>query len=174
MAGEKSIRMGPTLNFDEHKEKDIYERVQQLSSSHKIGDFVAHLLRLAFESPEVYGDGNFGGILACYIKDFAKFSGADIEYVKYASLKKMNKDINNINLYFNYNTSLTNGSIVETNLSLFYDVYASSLNDTLIHSFNSLKDITLYVENNSLLQQNLSKIQGLKIETYEKDKLDKV
>lgn len=57
MAGEKSIRMGPTLNFDEHKEKDIYERVQQLSSSHKIGDFVAHLLRLAFESPEVYGDG---------------------------------------------------------------------------------------------------------------------
>lgn len=123
---------------------------------------------------EVYGDGNFGGILACYIKDFAKFSGADIEYVKYASLKKMNKDINNINLYFNYNTSLTNGSIVETNLPLFYDVYASSLNDTLIHSFNSLKDITLYVENNSLLQQNLSKIQGLKLETYEKDKLDKV
>ena len=48
------------------------------------------------------------------------------------------------------------------------------MNDTLIHSFNSLKDITLYVENNSLLQQNLSKIQGLKIETYEKDKLDKV
>lgn len=123
---------------------------------------------------EIYGDGNFGGILACYMKNFAKFSGADMEYVKYSSLKKMNKDISHIDIYFNYNTNLTNGSIVETNLPLYYDVYVSSKKETIIHSFNSLKNLTLYVENNSLLQQNLSKIQGLNLQTYEKDKIDKV
>lgn len=157
-------------------EKNVFQEALNITDA-SIDEMNKQTIRYGFinNAPyEIYGNGRFGGILANYLNDFAKFSGADIEYVKYSSLKKMNKEISHIDLYFNYNTTLTNGSIVETNLPLIYDVYASSKNDTIIHSFNSLKNMTLYIENNSLLQQNLSKIQGLNLQTYEKDKLDKV
>lgn len=54
---EGKKRLGPTLKFDPVKEKDILNAIEVLSSGKKLGDLVSHLLRLAFESPEVYGNG---------------------------------------------------------------------------------------------------------------------
>ncbi len=125
---------------------------------------------------EVYGDGTFGGILSEYVNSFAQFLNLDIEYTKYGSLKKMMKQLNNdeIILYFNYHTSIALGSIVETNIPLSFDIYAHESNDIVINSLSSLKNQVIYVEENSLLYQNLAKISGLQLLTYEKDKLNSV
>lgn len=50
-------RLGAQLSFDPDKEKDILNAIEGLAGSKKLGDLVSHLLRLAFESPEVYGNG---------------------------------------------------------------------------------------------------------------------
>lgn len=54
--GVIQIRPGETLKFDAEKEADIVEKVKALSNSHKLGDLVANLLRIAFESPELLED----------------------------------------------------------------------------------------------------------------------
>lgn len=54
---EGTKRLGPDLYFDPQKEKDILEAVDYLASKKSLGHLVSHLLRLAFESPEVYGNG---------------------------------------------------------------------------------------------------------------------
>lgn len=50
--GTKSIRLNTILNFDEATEKDIIEVMNQLSSSHRTGEFLSNLIRLAADNPE--------------------------------------------------------------------------------------------------------------------------
>ena len=125
---------------------------------------------------EVYGDGEFGGILSEYVGAFAKFLNLDIEYKRYSNERRMLRDMNNgnISLYFNYNTSFTAGSIVDINLPLSYAIYAHESNPIVISSLTTLGDTPLYVEENSLLYQNLASINGLNLVTYKKDELSKV
>lgn len=52
-----SIRLGSTLNFDGEKERDIVEFIEQLNSSHKTGQFLSCLIRLAFDNPEIVKRG---------------------------------------------------------------------------------------------------------------------
>ena len=125
---------------------------------------------------EVYGDGEFGGILSEYVGAFAKFLDLDIEYKRYSSERRMLRDMNNghISLYFNYNTSFTAGSIVDIYLPLNYAIYAHESNPIVISSLTTLGNTPLYVEENSLLYQNLASIGGLNLVTYQKDELSKV
>lgn len=51
------LRRGPVITLDPVKEKDLLELVDSMSYSRKLGVLVTHLIRLAFESPEVYGNG---------------------------------------------------------------------------------------------------------------------
>lgn len=53
----ESIRLGSTLNFDSEKEKDIVEFIGQLNSSHRTGQFLSCLIRLAFDNPEIIKKG---------------------------------------------------------------------------------------------------------------------
>lgn len=55
--GTVDRRLGSQLTFDAEKEKDIIKCIDTLSDSKKLGRLISHLLRLAFESPEVYGGG---------------------------------------------------------------------------------------------------------------------
>ena len=125
---------------------------------------------------EVYGDGEFGGILSEYVGAFAKFLNLDIEYKRYSNERRMLRDMNNgnISLYFNYNTTFTAGSIVDINLPLSYAIYAHESNPIVISSLTTLGDTPLYVEENSLLYQNLASINGLNLVTYKKDEFSKV
>lgn len=50
--GVKSIKLGATLSFDDIREKDILDKIEGLRSRHKLGEFISHLIRVAFESPE--------------------------------------------------------------------------------------------------------------------------
>ena len=57
MATDPIRLWGASISFDEAKEPEITACVRELSKSHKLGKFMAHLLRLAFESPEEFGKG---------------------------------------------------------------------------------------------------------------------
>lgn len=57
MATDPIRLWGASISFDETKEPEITACVRELSKSHKLGKFMAHLLRLAFESPEEFGNG---------------------------------------------------------------------------------------------------------------------
>lgn len=51
--GTHNVRLGCQLVFDEEQEKDIIDAVHELTSSHKLGQFISNVLRLAFDNPEV-------------------------------------------------------------------------------------------------------------------------
>jgi hypothetical protein len=48
-----NIRLGSQLSFDDEQEKDIIVAIEQLNATHKTGQFVSHLLRLALENPDI-------------------------------------------------------------------------------------------------------------------------
>lgn len=58
--GTRSIRFGSQLTFDEDKEKDIIDTIDTLNSSHKMGQFMSNLIRLAFDNPEILRVGADG------------------------------------------------------------------------------------------------------------------
>lgn len=58
--GTHSIRFGSQLTFDEDKEKDIIDTIDTLNSSHKMGQFMSNLIRLAFDNPEILRVGADG------------------------------------------------------------------------------------------------------------------
>ena len=58
--GTRSIRFGSQLTFDEDKEKDIIDTIDTLNSSHKMGQFMSNLIRLAFDNPEILRIGADG------------------------------------------------------------------------------------------------------------------
>lgn len=78
---------GASVSFDETKEADIIECVREMSKSHKLGRFMAHLLRLAFESPEVFGNGK--EVLS--IVD--KMSECNLTPTRHAYFNQVNKDV---------------------------------------------------------------------------------
>lgn len=51
--GTYNVRLGCQLAFDEEQESDIVDAVKELNSTHKMGQFVSNILRLAFANPEV-------------------------------------------------------------------------------------------------------------------------
>lgn len=51
--GTYNIRLGCQLAFDEQQEADIIKAIEALNSSHKTGQFVSNVLRLAFDCPEI-------------------------------------------------------------------------------------------------------------------------
>lgn len=54
----RTIRLGSTLTFNEEQEKDIIDLIERLNSSHKTGQFISNLLRVAVDCPEVLAKVN--------------------------------------------------------------------------------------------------------------------
>lgn len=49
----RSIRLGSMLNFDDQQEKDILDLLDRLNASHKTGQVLSNLLRVAVDNPEL-------------------------------------------------------------------------------------------------------------------------
>ena len=128
---------------------------------------------------EVIMSGNYGGIIAMYLYDFGKFSDIEFNYQKYKSLDKFKSAINNkkIDLYFNYYHLQDNYFDTDSKILVEYSVIASSKNNVVINSINSLIGKNVYVEENSFLATYLKTINGVNVKTYkdetELDKLNK-
>ena len=56
--GVYTTRLGCQLSFSEEQESDIIAVIQQLNSTHKTGQFLSNLIRIALECPEVIDKGN--------------------------------------------------------------------------------------------------------------------
>lgn len=59
--GMKSIRLASMLSFDEQQEADIIKMIEAFNSSHRMGEFLSNLIRVAVENPEmvVAKDGKY-------------------------------------------------------------------------------------------------------------------
>ena len=117
---------------------------------------------------EVIMSGNYGGIIAMYLYDFGKFSDIEFNYQKYKSLDKFKSAINNkkIDLYFNYYHLQDNYFDTDSKILVEYSVIASSKNNIVINSINSLIGKNVYVEENSFLATYLKTINGVNVKTY--------
>ncbi len=134
---------------------------------------VTYKYGLVNNSPyEVLMSGNYGGIVAMYLYDFSNFSGVEFDYTKYSNLTKFNKAINNgkVDLYFDYYNIQNNYNTINSKILMEYSVVANSKNGLVVNSINSLAGEEVYVENGSKIQEYLSKINGIKIKTYESEK----
>lgn len=56
--GTYTTRLGCQLSFSEEKEADIIAVIQKLNATHKTGQFISNLLRIALENPEVLDKGS--------------------------------------------------------------------------------------------------------------------
>ena len=121
---------------------------------------------------EVLLSGQVGGIVTDYLKAFSNFSGIDIAYSRYSNFKKLSKKINSndVSLYMNYYDISSNSNAIPTNINIDYQVFVYEDSDLVINSLDSLKDKTVYVEENTILLSLLSKNSNLNIKTYNREK----
>ena len=56
--GTYNIRLGSQLTFDEEQEADIIKAVEAMNASHKSGQFISNLIRIAFDCPEIMDNNN--------------------------------------------------------------------------------------------------------------------
>ena len=118
---------------------------------------------------EVIMGGKYGGIIAVILSDFSDFANVDFNFNKYSNYNKFKNAISKggVDLYFNYYN--TNDGYNNTEgLNINYAVIAKRNDSTVIKSINSLVGKTVYVEQNSKLEEYLKTINGINIKTYNK------
>lgn len=54
----QNIRLGSQLSFEAEQEKDIISTIQYLNNTHKMGQFISNLIRVAFDNPELLGNNS--------------------------------------------------------------------------------------------------------------------
>ncbi len=122
---------------------------------------------------EILSGGNYGGILAEYLKEFIDFSQIEIKFTKYKNKTKLNDAIKNdkVDFYFGYYNSLNNNfANVSSNINLQYSILMDKEDDLVIHSLKSLNNKTAYVEEGSLLYDYLKENSKINLKTYKNEK----
>ena len=125
---------------------------------------------------EVIMSGNYGGIIAEYLKEFSDFSGVYFDITKYKNTNKLINAINkdNVDIYFKFNDNIE--STFETTkhgITSSLSVLTNQKNNKVINSVYGLIGETVYVEENSNLHNYLKSIKGIEninIKTYSTSK----
>lgn len=89
-----NTRLGCTLSFDNEKEKDIIEVINQLKDNRKLGEFISYLLRVAMDNPELIdkrSDGSYK--TGDTIKEMSKLG---ISPVRYKAIEDMKRSVNDM------------------------------------------------------------------------------
>ena len=126
---------------------------------------------------EVIIGGNYGGIIAMYLNRFSNFANLEFNFTKYKNFNAFVKAINNkkVDVYYNYYAMDTNYIGVENGQTISFDIIAKNDNNLVVKNINSLKNKTVYVAENSLLEKYVKSIGNINIETYSSnDKLKKL
>ncbi len=121
---------------------------------------------------EVLTGGDYGGILAAYLKEFSDFSQVEFNFKRFKNYKKLVSAINDkeVDLYFGYQNFTSQGTDILSDLLVSYDVLAHEEDDLVVRSLTSLYGKTIYVESNSLLFSRFSGNEKIKVEVYEGEK----
>lgn len=126
---------------------------------------------------EVITGGNYGGIVAIYLKEFSSFADLDINFTKYKNINKFYKAIEKqeIDFYYNYYNLTNNYQTVKAGMAIEYAIIAKNDNSVVLNSLNALKGKEVYVLKDSILKNSLSSIGNIDIKTYKNtDELIKV
>ncbi len=121
---------------------------------------------------EILTGGNYGGIIAQYLKEFMEFSDTEIKFTKYKNINKFKNALQNgkIDMYFGYYEKSSDFSSVHSGLGLKYNIIASKKDSLVVHSLLSLNNKTVYVEENSFLYQYLKNYSKAILKTYKTEK----
>lgn len=121
---------------------------------------------------EIISGSSFGGINAIYMKKFADLLDVKIDFVKYNNLEKLSKAIynNKVNIYFDYYNTNSSYESISSNNNVVLAIIASTSDNTVINSLNSLKDKEIYVEENTKLYKYLKDNAKLNVKTYKNKK----
>jgi len=117
---------------------------------------------------EIIAGGNYGGIIAQYLKEFSSFSDTEINYVKYKYYRQFTKAIssNKVNLYLNYYTIDNTYQEVNSGIDIKYSVVVSKKDSLVVNSLTSLENKEVYVLENSNLYTYLINNTKLNVKTY--------
>lgn len=124
----------------------------------------------------VYGSGNFGGIIDEYLDIFKDFAKLDLRYGKYSTDRKFTRALNNneITLFTNFYNYSSDATTINTNLPLIMGVYANNKNPIVINSIETLVgNEFVYIEENSLLANGLASL-NVPAKTFTLSEIDKV
>jgi diguanylate cyclase (GGDEF)-like protein len=125
---------------------------------------------------EILSGGNYGGIIAQYLKEFNEFSDTELKFTKYKNVKQLEKAIGNnkINLYFGYYNFQNTLTSIHSGIGVSYTVLVPKNNSLVVNSLQSLTDEKVYVLANSSLYNYLSNNTSLNIKTYNTKDLKKI
>ncbi len=117
---------------------------------------------------EIISGGNYGGIIAQYLKEFTEFSDTELKFTKYKNYKQFTKALNSnkVNLYFDYFDLGSSFEAISSRIGINYSVVASKKDSIVINSLNALNNEVVYVENNTNLYNYLINNTKLNIKTY--------
>jgi len=117
---------------------------------------------------EVIMGGNYGGIVAMYLNEFANFADVEFSFTKYKNFNKFLKAIANeeIDLYYNYYNIKNDYKKITNGQNISYEIIAKNDNNIVIKTLSSLKGETIYVAENSLLEGYIKSIGDITVETY--------
>ena len=159
MGSNKTIRLGSFMKFDEEKEQDLIKIAEALNSSHRMGEFMGMVFRVAVENPEVLvKDGD----TISYGKLLAKMKEVGISEVRFKYFRQLGKVVANMEVRVNNTYKM---SVDTYELAKFGNRVA--LEDK---SRNQL--MANFVVERQLKQ--LTEQLGIKIDDFESDKLDKL
>lgn len=121
---------------------------------------------------EIISGSSFGGINAIYMKKFADLLDIKIDFIKYNNLEKLSKAIDNnkVNIYFDYYNTNSSYESISSNNNIPLAIIASTSDNTVINSLNSLEDKEIYVEENTKLYNYLKDNLKLNVKTYKNKK----
>lgn len=121
---------------------------------------------------EVISSNNFGGIASAYLQKFSAFSGVEFKYVNYKKVSSITKAIkdNDVDLYFNYQNIESSYNEIKTLINPVVNIIAPKDNYIALDSFESLKDKTVYVLENSNIYYYLKNLSYVNLKTYGNDR----
>ena len=117
---------------------------------------------------ELLTSGTYSGIVSEYLQNFSNLTGVEFKFTKYKDFQTFANAINNANvdIYFNYYNLSNNYKTIDTNMNINYVVVAKDTNDLVVNSLNSLQHKDVYVLENSMLYDLISKIPNVNINKY--------
>lgn len=120
---------------------------------------------------EVITGGNFGGIVAVYLKNFSDFADVQFNFKKYSNPKKFTKGIEkgDIDMYFDYYTYSNKLVNIGSNTPVNIDIIAPLKSNISINSLSTLTD-TVYVQKDSLIGKYLKDNTKLNLDYYDTQK----
>lgn len=121
---------------------------------------------------EVIMSGNYGGISSIYLQRFTDFSNVEFKYTNYSNTDDLRKaiDRSQIDLYFNYYNIGSKFNEISTLYNTEIAIATNKDNYLVVNSLNSVKNKTVYVEENSNVYNYLKNHEFTKLETYKNEK----